>query len=98
MRASVLRVPEMYIGHQWDSEGLYFLLVAIMELAIRPEAANECAYLKVVIEGETVLSIIDDGRGLPIEMVRIDQSVQRPKIEHVFSWRMTTNPLPAYYK
>src|SRR6202008_1423464 len=67
-------------------------------LAIEPEAANQCANLKVVIEGDTELSIIDDGRGLPVELIRIDESVQRPKIEHVFSWMFTTNPLPSYYE
>lgn len=98
MREAVLRTPEMYIGHQWDANGLYFLLFEIMRLAIQPESANLCSNLKVVIEGNTVLSIIDDGRGLPIEPIRIDESVQLPKIEHVFSWMVTTNPLPTYYK
>jgi DNA gyrase subunit B len=98
MRESVLRVPEMYIGRRWDTSGLYFLLSAIIELAIRPESANLCSELKVIIENDTVLSIVDNGRGLPIEPIRIDESVILPKIEHVFSWILSTNPLPAYYK
>ncbi len=88
----------MYIGHQWNADGLYFLLVEVMRLAIRPELANLCSKLQVVIEGDTVLSILDDGRGLPIESIQIDQSVERPKIEHVFSWMFTTNPPLAYCK
>jgi DNA gyrase subunit B len=98
MRESVLRAPGMYIGHQWDTEGLYFLLFEVMRLAIQPESANLSSNLKVIIESETVLSIIDDGRGLPIEPIRIAESVERPKIEHVLSMVVTSHPSRSYFE
>jgi DNA gyrase/topoisomerase IV subunit B len=69
-----------------------------MRLAVQPESANLCSELKVTIEGETVLSIADNGRGLPIESIRIEQSESLPRIEHVFSWIVTRHPTPAYYE
>jgi DNA gyrase subunit B len=96
--AFILSRPEMFIGRRWDSDGLYYLIFLIMESALEPEKANQCSSLEVVIESETWLSISDNGRGLPVESARIDQSVRLPKIEHVFSWMFTTNPLPTYYE
>jgi DNA gyrase subunit B len=97
-RAFVLSHPEMFIGRQWDSDGLYFLLFVVMESAIDPKHSNQCSALNMVIESESILVVSDNGCGLPVELTRIDQSVELPKIEHVFSWPFTTNPLPAYYK
>ena len=96
--AFILSRPDMFTGRYWDRDGLYFLIFLIMESALEPEQANQCSALEVVIEGETRLSISDNGRGLPVEIVRIDQSVRRPKIEHVFSWMFTSNPRPSYYE
>lgn len=97
-REQILRIPEMFIGRQWNANGLYFLLFKIMKLAIEPEKANQCSLLGAIIESETKLSIIDNGRGLPVESVRIVKSVVRPKIEHVFSFMVTMHPTPAYYE
>jgi len=69
-----------------------------MRLAIQPVSANQCSNLAVVIEDETILSITDDGRGLPIEQIKIGESIERPKIEFVFSGIFSTNPLPSYYQ
>jgi DNA gyrase subunit B len=96
--AYILSRPEQFIGRRWDAEGLYHLLYLIMESALDPQKANQSTALTVVIEGENVLSISDNGRGLPVEIARVDQSVRLPKIEHVFSWMFTSNPLPSYYE
>lgn len=96
--AFILKNGGMFIGRRWDADGLYFFLSLIMESAVMPERANQCSALNVVIERETVLSISDDGRGLPVEVTHLGQSLPRPKIEYVFSWTWTTNPLPAYYQ
>ena len=96
--AFILSRPEMFIGRRWDSDGLYHLIFLIMQSSLDPAHANQCSALDVVIEKDTVVSIQDNGRGLPVETVRIDQSVRLPKIEHVFSWMFTSNPLPSYYE
>src|SRR4030095_58193 len=97
MRAFILRRPEMFIERQWHSHGLYFLLWDIMKSAIKPEQANQCSALNIVIENKTVLSIMDNGRGLPVEPVQLGY-VEHPKIEWVFTNIVTRHPLPAYYK
>jgi DNA gyrase subunit B len=98
LREHILTRPGMYIGRDWDAGAVHSLLVEICRLAIAPEFSNECSNLKVIIQHDTSISIVDDGRGLPVEAIRIDQSVELPKIEHIFLWLMKSNPLPAYYK
>ncbi len=53
-RELVLRSPQMFIGREWNADGLYFLVHSVMRLAIQPMSANLCSNLEVVIEDETV--------------------------------------------
>jgi DNA gyrase subunit B len=98
LREFVLTRPKMFIGRAWDDIAIYKLIRWLSYYAVNREAANASAILKVVIEHENEVSIIDDGRGLPVERTQVGQSIIRPKIEHVLSTLFTTNPLPAYYE
>ncbi|MBI1276965.1 MAG: hypothetical protein GC179_02430 [Anaerolineaceae bacterium] len=94
----ILTRPGMYIGRNWDAEAIGVLITELCDLAIRPDHANECSNLKVVIVNDNIISIIDDGRGLPVEITRIDQSVELPKIEHIFLWLMPTRTTLSYHE
>jgi DNA gyrase subunit B len=97
-REFVLTRSSMFIGRTWDDVAIYKLIRWLSFYAVNLEAANASTRLRIVIEHENEVSIIDDGRGLPVESIQVEQSIVRPKIEHVLSGLFTTNPLPAYYK
>jgi DNA gyrase subunit B len=76
----------MYIGRDLDADGLHFLVNEIMSLAVRPEGLNECSVLRVELEESGAIIIEDNGRGIPVQRVQIDNSVVRYGIEHVLLW------------
>ncbi|MHC5228400.1 DNA topoisomerase (ATP-hydrolyzing) subunit B [Enterococcus sp. LJL99] len=78
---AVRKRPGMYIGST-SSEGLHHLVWEIVDNSIDEALAGFATTIQVVIEPDDSITVIDDGRGIPID---IQAKTGRPAVETVFT-------------
>ncbi|HAR1644228.1 TPA: DNA topoisomerase (ATP-hydrolyzing) subunit B [Enterococcus faecium] len=78
---AVRKRPGMYIGST-SSEGLHHLVWEIVDNSIDEVLAGFATKIHVIIEKDNSITVIDDGRGIPVD---IQAKTGRPAVETVFT-------------
>ncbi|HER9585706.1 TPA: DNA topoisomerase (ATP-hydrolyzing) subunit B [Streptococcus pyogenes] len=73
--------PGMYIGST-AKEGLHHLVWEIVDNSIDEALAGFASHIKVFIEADNSITVVDDGRGIPVD---IQAKTGRPAVETVFT-------------
>ena len=78
---AVRKRPGMYIGST-NEQGLHHLVWEIVDNSIDEALAGYATEINVIIEKDNSITVIDDGRGIPVD---IQEKTGRPAVETVFT-------------
>lgn len=82
-RDAVRLRPAMYIGSNGEL-GLHHLVYEVVDNAVDEAMAGYCTHVEVFIHPDNSISVIDDGRGIPVD-IKQDDPQKRSAVEIVMT-------------
>ena len=78
---AVRRRPAMYIGDV-SKRGLHHLIFEVVDNSVDEALGGFCSKIKVVLEKDNLISVEDNGRGIPVD---IHKGEKKPALEVVMT-------------
>ena len=76
--------PAMYIGSTGD-QGLHHLVYEVVDNSVDEALAGFATGIEVVIHFDNSVTVIDDGRGIPVDMKTLPNGEQMPAVQVVLT-------------
>jgi DNA gyrase subunit B len=76
--------PAMYIGSTGD-QGLHHLVYEVVDNSVDEALAGFATGIEVIIHFDNSITVIDDGRGIPVDMKTLPNGEQMPAVQVVLT-------------